>query len=108
MAETDRMIRRLAEKDWAASRKELRLARTVVLKLKTREFQDYYPQSHARLSFLLVRGIDGHRPGAARPSGPEPTATLSACRRRVEHFREPEGLLRIRTFPIAPLKAAGQ
>jgi len=32
------MIRSLAEKVWAASRKESRIARTVVLKLKTSEF----------------------------------------------------------------------
>ncbi len=32
------MIRRLAEKTWTASRKEPRIARTVVLKLKTAEF----------------------------------------------------------------------
>jgi DNA polymerase IV len=39
LAETEPMIRRLAEKTWAASRKESRIARTVVLKLKTAEFQ---------------------------------------------------------------------
>jgi DNA polymerase-4 len=39
LAETEPMIRRLAEKTWAASRKETRVARTVVLKLKTAEFQ---------------------------------------------------------------------
>jgi DNA polymerase-4 len=33
------MIRRLAELTWAASRKETRVARTVVLKLKTAEFK---------------------------------------------------------------------
>jgi DNA polymerase-4 len=33
------MIRRLAEKLWSASRKESRIPRTVVLKLKTREFK---------------------------------------------------------------------
>jgi len=33
------MIRRLAERLWSASRKELRAARTVVLKLKTSEFK---------------------------------------------------------------------
>jgi DNA polymerase-4 len=33
------MIRRLAEKTWTASRMELRIARTVVLKLKTSEFK---------------------------------------------------------------------
>lgn len=38
LEETEAMIRRLAEKVWSASRKESRTARTVVLKLKTREF----------------------------------------------------------------------
>lgn len=38
LTETEPMIRRLAEKTWAASRKESRIARTVVLKLKTSEF----------------------------------------------------------------------
>jgi len=37
--ETEEMIRRLAEKVWNASRKEERVGRTVVLKLKTREFE---------------------------------------------------------------------
>jgi DNA polymerase-4 len=39
IAETEPMIRRLAEKVWAPSRKESRIARTVVLKLKTSEFK---------------------------------------------------------------------
>ncbi len=38
-SETEPMIRRLAEKLWSASRKESRIARTVVLKLKTSEFK---------------------------------------------------------------------
>jgi DNA polymerase-4 len=38
LAETESLIRRLAEKVWAASRNESRIARTVVLKLKTSEF----------------------------------------------------------------------
>jgi DNA polymerase-4 len=33
------MIRRLAEKLWSAARKESRIARTVVLKMKTSEFK---------------------------------------------------------------------
>jgi len=45
LAETEPMIRSLAEKTWAASRKELRLARTVVLKLKTSEFK-IFTRSH--------------------------------------------------------------
>jgi DNA polymerase IV len=39
LAETEPMIRKLAEHTWAASRKEVRIARTVVLKLKTSEFK---------------------------------------------------------------------
>jgi DNA polymerase IV len=39
LAEIEPMIRRLAEKLWAASRKESRIPRTVVLKLKTGEFK---------------------------------------------------------------------
>src|SRR5713226_2409945 len=39
LAETEPMIRRLAEKLWSASRKVSRIARTVVLKLKTSGFK---------------------------------------------------------------------
>ena len=39
LAETEPLIRQLAEKTWKASRKETRVARTVVLKLKTKEFK---------------------------------------------------------------------
>jgi len=39
LADTEPMIRRLAEKLWSTSRKESRIARTVVLKLKTSEFK---------------------------------------------------------------------
>ncbi len=39
LSETAPMIRRMAEKAWNASRKEPRIARTVVLKLKTANFQ---------------------------------------------------------------------
>jgi DNA polymerase IV len=38
LSETEELIRRLAEKVWAAARKEARIARTVVLKLKTSDF----------------------------------------------------------------------
>lgn len=39
LAETEPMIRRLAEKIWSASRNESRIAHTVVLKLKTSDFK---------------------------------------------------------------------
>ena len=39
LGDTEPIIRRLAEKVWLASRKESRIARTVVLKLKTSEFK---------------------------------------------------------------------
>jgi DNA polymerase-4 len=38
LAETEPLVRRLAEKVWNASQQNARLARTVVLKLKTKEF----------------------------------------------------------------------
>src|SRR5271167_3764859 len=49
LAETEPMIRRLAEKLWSASRKESRTARTVVLKLKTSEF-NIFTRSHTPAS----------------------------------------------------------
>ena len=49
LAETEAIILRLAEKVWAASRKETRIARTVVLKLKTSEFNTL-TRSHTPLS----------------------------------------------------------
>ena len=45
LSETDDLIRRLAEKVWAALRRESRVARTVVLKLKTKEF-NIHTRSH--------------------------------------------------------------
>ena len=39
LTDTESMIRKLAEHTWAASRKERRIPRTVVLKLKTSEFK---------------------------------------------------------------------
>jgi DNA polymerase IV len=45
ISETELLIRRLAEKVWTASSKEPRVARTVVLKLKTSEF-DILTRSH--------------------------------------------------------------
>lgn len=45
LSETEDLIRRLAEKVWSASRSEARTARTVVLKLKTKEF-NIHTRSH--------------------------------------------------------------
>jgi DNA polymerase-4 len=45
LSETEDLIRRLAEKVWVASRRESRVARTVVLKLKTKEF-NIHTRSH--------------------------------------------------------------
>jgi len=56
------MIRRLAEKTWAASRKETRIGRTIVLKLKTSDFRiltrshtpDTPPESCAELTRIAL------------------------------------------------------
>ena len=62
------MIRRLAEKTWTAARKELRIARTVVLKLKTSEFK------------ILTRS---HTPHAPPSSCEELTSIALALRARI-------------------------
>lgn len=54
LAETEPMIRGLAEKVWAASRKEARIACTVVLKLKTDDFK-ILTRSHSPCSPLASR-----------------------------------------------------
>src|SRR5271170_1554675 len=45
LSETENLIRRLSEKVWAGSRKDGRVARTVILKLKTSEFA-IFTRSH--------------------------------------------------------------
>ncbi|MBZ5506083.1 MAG: DNA polymerase IV [Acidobacteriia bacterium] len=78
LSETEPMIRRLAETVWAASRKESRTARTVVLKLKTREFN------------LLTRS---HTPASPPSSCEELTAIALGLRDRVQ--LRPEQLFRL-------------
>jgi DNA polymerase IV len=68
LTEMEPMIRRLAEYTWAASRKESRVARTVVLKLKTGEFK------------ILTRS---HTPGCPPASCEELTSIALSLRERV-------------------------
>jgi DNA polymerase IV len=68
LTETEPMIRKLAEHTWAASRKESRIARTVVLKLKTSEFK------------ILTRS---HTPGSPPSSCEELTNIALSLRERV-------------------------
>jgi len=90
LPETEPMIRRLAEKLWSASRKQPRIARTVVLKLKTTEFK------------ILTRS---HTPDCPPSSSEELADVALKLRERVElgsqqrfrlvgvglsNFREPE------------------
>jgi len=91
LTETEPMIRRLAEKAWTASRKEVRVARTVILKLKTSEFK------------ILTRS---HTPHAPPSSCEELTDIALSLRERIElspkqrfrlvgvglsNFRDPDG-----------------
>jgi DNA polymerase-4 len=93
LTETEPMIRRLAEKVWESSRKESRIARTVVLKLKTSEFK------------ILTRS---HTPSAPPSSCEELTDIALMLRDRVDlgpkqrfrlvgvglsNFEEPRGAL---------------
>jgi DNA polymerase IV len=68
LAETEALIRRLAEKVWMASRKDGRVARTVVLKLKTSDFN------------ILTRS---HTPGVPPGSCEELTAIALSLRGRI-------------------------
>jgi len=77
LTEMEPMIRRLAEHTWAASRKESRIARTVVLKLKTSKFK------------ILTRS---HTPSSPPSSSDELTSIALSLRDRVglnrgERFR---------------------
>jgi DNA polymerase-4 len=69
LAETEPTIRRLAEKLWSASRKESRIARTVVLKMKTSEFK------------ILTRS---HTPGSPPSSCDELTNIALRLRERLD------------------------
>jgi DNA polymerase IV len=69
LSETEELIRRLAEKVWSASRKESRVARTVVLKLKTSEFN------------ILTRS---HTPMAPPASCDELTNIALSLRERID------------------------
>lgn len=69
LADLEPMIRKLAEKTWTAARKESRIARTVVLKLKTSEFK------------ILTRS---HTPDSPPASCDELTSIALALRSRVE------------------------
>jgi DNA polymerase-4 len=68
LTEMEPMIRKLAEHTWAASRKESRIARTVVLKPKTSEFK------------ILTRS---HTPGSPPTSCEELTNIALSLRERV-------------------------
>ncbi len=68
LTEMEPMIRQLAEHTWTASRKESRIARTVVLKLKTSEFK------------ILTRS---HTPGSPPSSCEELTNIALSLRERV-------------------------
>jgi DNA polymerase-4 len=69
LSETEELIRHLAEKVWSASRKESRIARTVVLKLKTSEFN------------ILTRS---HTPPAPPASCDELTSIALSLRERID------------------------
>jgi DNA polymerase-4 len=69
LSETEVLIRRLAEKTWFASRKETRIAHTVVLKLKTSEFR------------ILTRS---HTPNSPPSSCEQLTTIALSLRERVD------------------------
>jgi DNA polymerase-4 len=69
LAETEELIRRLAEKVWISSQKDSRVARTVILKLKTTEFN------------ILTRS---HTPSVPPASCEEITSIALSLRERID------------------------
>jgi DNA polymerase IV len=95
LTETEPMIRRLAEMLWSASRKETRMPRTIVLKLKTSEFK------------VLTRS---YTPGTPPSSCAELTEIALRLRERVES--DPQQHYRLVGVGLSnfqdPVDAAGQ
>lgn len=90
LEETEPMIRRLAEKAWSASRKESRIAHTVVLKLKTSEFK------------ILTRS---HTPALPPSSCEELTDIALALRGRVD--ASPQQRFRLVGVGLSNFREAG-
>jgi len=91
LTEMEPMIRRLAEHTWEASRKESRIARTVVLKLKTSDFKIL--TRYALLSSRFLQGIDNDRAIAPGPCWPEPWSTFSPRGRWSEQLSRRRGFV---------------
>jgi DNA polymerase IV len=91
LSETEPLIRRLAEKAWTASRKESRVAHTVVLKLKTSEFR------------ILTRS---HTPSSPPSSCEELTSIVLSLRERVN--LDPQQCFRLVGVGLSNFREPGQ
>src|SRR5713101_8093190 len=76
---------------WAASRKESRIARTVVLKLKTSEFKILTRRHTAGFSTCFLRGADEYRPITATTCRPPTAPAVSPGWRRPQQLLRPWG-----------------
>jgi nucleotidyltransferase/DNA polymerase involved in DNA repair len=102
LAETEATIRRLAEKLWQASREESRIARTIVLKLKTSEFKiltrshtpNSFPASFMELTDVALKLRETRRPASR--------TTVPARRCRLEQLSRPSNACcAIRPFRVS-------
>ena len=91
LEEIDPLIRELAERVWSASRRESRIPRTVVLKLKTKEFQ------------ILTRS---HTPPAPPATCEAMTAIALGLRNRVE--RQPQQRFRLVGVGLSNFREPGE
>ena len=91
LEEIDPLIRELAERVWSASRRESRIPRTVVLKLKTKEFQ------------ILTRS---HTPPAPPATCEAITAIALGLRSRVE--RKPQQRFRLVGVGLSNFREPGE
>ena len=90
LAETEPLILHLAEKVWAASRKESRIPRTVVLKLKTSEFSILTRSHTPLLPPSSCEELTAIALGLRERVNPKPQQRFRLVGVGLSNFREPE------------------
>ena len=91
LTEMEPMIRRLAEHTWAASRKESRNARTVVLKLKTSDFKTLTRSHTPPFPPASCEELTGIALSLRERVGMNPEQRFRLVGVGLSNFREPEG-----------------
>jgi DNA polymerase IV len=92
LSETEALVRRLAEKVWTASRKDGRVARTVVLKLKTSDFNILTRSHTPSIPPGSCEELTGIALFLRERIGLDPTQRFRLVGVGLSNFRDPESL----------------